>query len=216
MPGLDLVRNEQRAVPGAQLAHAREIVVRRHHRAGLALHRLHHEPGDLDPHGLGRGELLRQRIGIAVGHEAHVLQPLLERLPERCLAHERERAQRLAVEARQRGDERVRLGVEPRELDRALDGVGPVVDEERVLERARRHLGQHARERAAPGLEQLLAVERHARHLLRDGPDDLRVIDAGGEDPVAAQAVDVLATEDVLQDRARRRTTRWPRTGRPR
>ena len=140
--------------------------------------------------------------GVAVGHEAHVLEPALERLAERGLAHERERAHRLAVEAAERRDEGVPLGVEPGELDRALDGVGAVVDEERVLEVARRHLGEHLRQRGPPGLQQLLAVERHAPELVGDGLDDLGMVDPGAEDAVAAQAVDVLATQEIVEDGA--------------
>ena len=91
------------------------------------------------------------------------------------------------------------LGVEAGELDRALDRVGAVVDEERVLQIARGDLGEHPGERRPPWLEQLLAVERHALELVGHRLHDPRVIDAGAEDAVSTQAVDVLAAEQVVE-----------------
>jgi hypothetical protein len=55
---------------------------------------------------------------------------------------------------------------------------------------------------AAPGFQQLLAVQRHALHLVADGLDDLGMIDPGGEDAVPAETVDILAAQEVLQDRS--------------
>ena len=52
----------------------------------------------------------------------------------------------------------------------------------------------------APGLQQLLAVERHTPHLIGDGLHDLRVIHSGAEDAVPAEAVDVLSAQQVLEE----------------
>jgi hypothetical protein len=67
---------------------------------------------------------------------------------------------------------------------------------------ARRHRGKQPRERRAPRLEQFLAVERHAAHLILNRFDDARVIDARAEDAVAAEAIDVFPPEQILQLRA--------------
>jgi len=135
----------QHAVAGAQLPHAGEVVVGRHDCAGLTLDRLHHEAGDLHAYRFRASQLLVERIGVAVGNEVHVLEPLLERLPERRLPHEGERTQRLAVESGERGDEGVGFRVESRELDRTLDRVRAIIDEERVLQLTRRDFGEHPR-----------------------------------------------------------------------
>ena len=93
-------------------------------------------------------------------------------------------------------------GEDPRELDRALDGVGAVVDEEGVLEVSRRDLAEELRERAAQRVQELLARERHALELVGDGLDDFGMPDAGAVDAVAAEAVDVGAAREVLERRA--------------
>jgi hypothetical protein len=67
---------------------------------------------------------------------------------------------------------------------------------------ARRRLGEDFGDRGAPGLEQLLAVERHAGELVGHRLDDLGVVDTGAENAVAPQTVDVLAAEQVMQDGA--------------
>ena len=109
---------------------------------------------------------------------------------------------------------RFRPGVEPGQLDRAFDGVGAVVDEEGVAQLARRHHREQPGERRAPRLQQLLAVERHALHLAGHRVQDLGVVHPGAEDPVAAEAVDVLPAEQVLQHRAPRpdhsSAANWP------
>jgi hypothetical protein len=201
-PGLDLVRDEQGAVPGAQIAGPRQVLLGRHDAAGLSLHRLHHESRHRRPYLLRFGELRLQRVRVAVRHEAHVLQPARERLAERAFSHERERAHGLAVKPAEGGNEEIPPGVEPGELDGSFDGVGAVVDEEGVREVAR---GDHRQQPGQPGpprLQQLLAVERHPLHLAGDGVQDPRVIHPGAEDPVAAETVDVLPPEQVAQDRA--------------
>src|SRR5262249_52349159 len=125
-----------------------------------------------------------------------------ERLAVLPAAEQRERAAALAVEAAQRADE-VRLAREDaRQLDRALDGVGAVVDEEGVLEVARSDLAEELRERTAERVGQLLARERHPRELVGDGLDDLGMPDSRAVDAVAAEAVDVGAALEVLERRA--------------
>ena len=106
------------------------------------------------------------------------------------------------MEATQRGDERIPLGVEPGELDGTLDGVGAVVDEEGVLQVARRDHGEQLGQCGAPGLQQLLAVERHPPHLVGHRFDDLRVVDSRAEDAVPAEAVDILPAQQVLEEGA--------------
>ena len=63
-------------------------------------------------------------------------------------------------------------------------------------------------------LEQLLAVERHAPELVGHRLDDLGMVDAGAEDAVAAQAVDVLAAQQVVRGSSpaplHSRAANWP------
>ena len=100
------------------------------------------------------------------------------------------------------GDEAGLARVQARELHRALHGVGPVVDEEAVLQVAGRQLPQKLREGAAQGVEQLLRAERHALELRLHRAHDLGVPDAGGVDAVPAEAVDEAPAGDVLEEGA--------------
>ena len=110
------------------------------------------------PVGVGLVELLDHRVGVAELDEVDAGQQRQEGLAVLPLAEQRQRAAALAVEAAQRADEVGLARVEARELDRALDGVGAVVDEEGVLEVARRDLAEQLGERAAQRVEQLLAT----------------------------------------------------------
>src|SRR5262249_27545282 len=87
-------------------------------------------------------------------------------------------------------------------LDRSLDGIRAVVDEEGVLEISWRDLAEELCQRAAQRVEQLLARQRHPTELVRDRLDDLRVADARTVDAIAAEAVDVGAPREVLERRA--------------
>src|SRR6476619_2420178 len=80
--GLDLVGNEQGTVLGAELTSPGEVVGGWNHSARLPLYRLQDNARDLGTHGLRAAELGCQRVGIAVGDEAYVLESRLERLPE--------------------------------------------------------------------------------------------------------------------------------------
>ena len=101
-----------------------------------------------------------------------------------------------AAERREKG---IALGVEPREFDGPLDGIGAVVDEKTAAEPSRSDSGEQPRKSSTPRLEQFLAVERHATHLILDRLDDARMIDARTEDAIAAEAIDVLPSEQILQ-----------------
>jgi hypothetical protein len=182
--GLDLVRDEERAVSRAQLPRARQVHLGRHDAAGLSLYRLDHEAGDRCPHLRSLGELGLQGVRVAVRHESDVLEAAGERFAERGFAHERERPHGLAVKPAECGDEQVSAGVEPRQLDRALDGVGAVVDEEGVAELPGRHHREQPGQRRAPRLQQLLTVQRHALHLAGDRAENSRVVHPRAEDPV--------------------------------
>jgi hypothetical protein len=60
-PGLNLIRNQQRAVAGAQLAGPGQVIVRRHHRAGFALHGFDDKGGDRRADGLRLRKFLLER-----------------------------------------------------------------------------------------------------------------------------------------------------------
>ena len=196
---LHLVRDEQHPEAGADLAQPRPVVVRGHDGPRFALHGLHHHGRDLVAHRLRLLQLLLHRVGAAEGHEEHVLQHGLEGLAVLALAHEGERAVALAVEAADAGDEAALARVEAGQLHGAFDGVGAVADEEAVLQVAGGQLAQELGQGAPQGIEQLLGRQGHALELRLHRPHDLRVVDARGVDPVAAQAVDVLPARDVLE-----------------
>ena len=123
--GLDLVDDEQRAVPVGELARGLEEPVGQLDDAGLALDGLDEERRD----GVVEGVLERLDRG---GDVLDAAGQRLERLAHVRLAGERERAHRAAVEA---VDEREHAGagaarvVEPRELERGLVRLGAGVAE---------------------------------------------------------------------------------------
>jgi len=139
------------------------------------------------------------RPRVAEGDEEDVLEEGLEGHPELALAHEGERAVGLAVEAAHARDEAGLARVEPGELHRPLDGVGPVGDEEAHLEVAGGQLPEELGEGPPQGIEELLGGEGHPLELRLDRPHDLRVVDPRRIDPVAPQAVDEAATREVLE-----------------
>jgi hypothetical protein len=106
------------------------------------------------------------------------------------------------VEAAERADEVGLPREEASELDGALHRVGAVVDEEGVLQVAGRDLPEKLRERSPQGVQQFLAREGHARELVGDRPNDLRVANAGAVDAVPAEAVDVRPARKVPERRA--------------
>src|SRR5262249_6009802 len=134
-------------------------------------------------------------------HELDTREKRQERLPVLPFAQQRKRPAALAVKTPERGDEIGFSGVEARELDRALDRVGAVVDEEGILEIPGSDLSQELRERPAQGIEQLLTRERHPRELVGDRFHDLGMPDAGAVDSVSAETVDEAPPQDVLEDR---------------
>ena len=141
--GLHLVGDEKHAPLVADLADLGEEVVGRHAGAGLALHGLGDEGGDVEADGVADLELLVERVGVAVGDEAHVGRQRVEGLAPGGLAGHAQAAERLAVEAAQAADDAVgvvgllALGVQLGELERALVGLGAGVAEEGVLQVAR-------------------------------------------------------------------------------
>ena len=122
-------------------------------------------------------ELVLDRLGVAELDEVDAGQQRQEGLAVLPPAEQRQRAAALAVESAQRADEVGLAGEDPRELDRALHGVGAVVDEEGVLQVSRRDLAEQLRQRAAQRVQQLLARERHAARAGRRPPG--RSWDAG-------------------------------------
>src|SRR3989442_933670 len=167
-------------------------------RPRLARHRPAHHGGDVQPHIARFLELPLHLVGVAELDEIDILQERLEGDPVLRLAHERQRAVRLAVEPANRGDESGFLGVEAGQLHGPLDRVGAVIDEEAFLEISRGDLPQELGQSAAQRIEQLLARERHPIELVPDRLDNLRVPHPGAVDSEAAQAVDVLPTHDVF------------------
>src|SRR5262249_15552253 len=153
-------------------------------RAGLALDGLHDDGGDALAGLVRLVELVLHGLGVAELDEVDAGQQRQERLPVLPAPQERERAAALAVEAPGRADEVGLAREDAGELDGALYRVGPVVDEERVLEVARRDLAQQLGERAAQWVQELLARERHARELIGDRLDDLGMADARAVDAV--------------------------------
>src|SRR4030095_4282442 len=80
--GLDLVGHHESAEAGAEIPHPRQVIVRRNHTARLSLHWLDTERRDWRADLLRLGQLGFERLGVAIGHEAYVLQTAQERLPE--------------------------------------------------------------------------------------------------------------------------------------
>ena len=72
-PRLNLIGDQQCAVTGAKLASPGQVIIRWHHRARLALHRLDHECGYPGTHGLSFGEFRLKRIRIPIRRETHIL-----------------------------------------------------------------------------------------------------------------------------------------------
>ena len=150
------------AEAGADLAHPRQVVLRRNHAARLSLHRLDHERRDRRAHLFRLGQLGFERLGIAVRHEAYVLQTAQERLPERGLSHQRQRAHRLAVEAAQRRDEGISPGVRRASLIAPSMASVPLLMKKQFCSSPGVTAEQQPGECGPPRLQQLLAVERHA------------------------------------------------------
>ena len=103
--GLHLVGDEEHVVLVADFPQARPVVVGGHDRPRLALHRLGHHGGDVQPHIARFLELPLHLVGVAELDEIDVLQKRLEGDPELSLAHERQRAVRLAMKTTDGGDE---------------------------------------------------------------------------------------------------------------
>ena len=97
--GLHLVGDEEDAPLVADLAHLGEEVVGRHVGAGLALYGLGDEGGDVETDRVADLELLVERVGVAVGDEAHVGRERVEGLAPGSLAGDAQAAERLAVKA---------------------------------------------------------------------------------------------------------------------
>ena len=172
-------------------ARGREVAVRRHDDAGLALDRLEHDRGGLV------GDRGGQRVGVAVRHEGDVAGQRLERLAVGRLGGERERAHGAAVEAALGGDDVGAAGA-PGELERGLVGLGAGVGEEHLAGPA----GAEQREQLLGELDLRLAGEEvrdvaERLELVGDRLDQRRVGVAERVDGDAAEQVDVLLAVGV-------------------
>jgi len=123
MPRLDFVQPEQRSVRGGDVACCGQVAGRRDENARFALYRFEDHRGRLV--GDGGGQCGR----VAVRDEGDVTGQRFEGLPVGRLAGERERAERPAVERRDRGDQ-MRAAGPTGCLERRLVGLGAGVREE--------------------------------------------------------------------------------------
>src|SRR5262245_44046328 len=103
------------------------------------------------------------------------------------------------MKSTQRADEVGSAGVKPGQLQRPLNGVGSVVDEETVLQITWSNLTQQFCQGASQGIEQFLAGERHALKLVGYRLDHLRMLNAGAINTVPTQAVNESSSQDILK-----------------
>ena len=184
------------------MAQARPEVVRRDNSARLALHRLHHHRGDIVADLAGDAQLLLHGVGVAKRHMVDIAEQRHRGLAELGLAHQAEAARGLAVEAAHRGDEAGLAGRRLGELHRALDGLGAAGDEEGILHVAGSDLGEQIGEHTARPVKQLLGRHRGALKLRLHSVDHLGMRPAEAQQPIAAEAVDIGASEGVGKCRA--------------
>ena len=193
-PGLHLVGDEEHSVPVAHLAQPRPEVVARDDGAGLALDRLHDDGGDLVRVVPENGfDLVR----LTEGHAVDGTDQRLDRLAELRLAHQRQRAEGLAVERGFRAHETGLAGRDARDLHRTLHRLGAGVAHEHVRDVARRDVREQPAQHRAHGIEQLLRRQRIAQQLRLDRGHHLGMADPEVVDPVAAEAVDPLASAQI-------------------
>src|SRR5579872_2612906 len=98
---LDLVGDQKRTVPRAQLTGFGEVVPWGFNRTRFTLYGLHNKRGDRCTDCLRLGQLILERGRVAIRRKSHNQQSSTERLAERGLAHQRERPHRLAMESAQ-------------------------------------------------------------------------------------------------------------------
>ncbi len=122
-PGLHLVEDQQRAVPGSDIARRRQIAIGRHHDAALPHDRLQENRSGVVT---DRG---RQRVGVAVGHVGDVAGQRRERRLLTRLAGQSQGAHRPAVETTLRRNQ-FRAAGQPGQLERRLVGLGAGVAEQ--------------------------------------------------------------------------------------
>ena len=209
--GLDLVDDEHDAVVVAELAHAREELLRCDDEAAFTLDRFDHDRGDAvggdlrHQRALERGERLRGARAAVVLSERDPVDLRCERaeagLVRMCLRRQRQREQRASVEAALECDHRRALGMRTRELDGVLDRLGARV-EERGLHRAGDRRGRDEplgeRDVRLVGDDREVGVEEASRLLLhRLGDTCVRVPDVQAAD--AAREVDERVAVDVRQ-----------------
>src|SRR6266516_1674240 len=137
-PRLNLVCNQQHAVPVAEIPQPWPIVVWRNNSPRFSLDRLRNHGRYLFAYRFGFAQFGLDRVSATERHEVNVRQQRLERLAVLWLPHQAERPVGLAVESAQARDKTRLAGVEPGQFHRSLNRVGPVVDEEAVLQFARR------------------------------------------------------------------------------
>src|SRR5882724_4222167 len=80
---------------------------------------------------------------------------------------------------------------------RTLHRVSAVVDEETACQVTRSDVCNQFSQSRTPRLQQFLAIERHAAHLVSYRLDDARMVNARAEDSVATEAIDVFAPQQV-------------------
>ena len=199
---LDLVGDEEDVVPRADLAHRREVALRRDDDARLALDRLEEHGG-----GLGRDGGL-DRSGVAVRHRDEPGRERAEvgaRLRVVAEAHDRGRA---AVEVAVRDDDGRGIrshALDPvrpraRDLDAGLDRFGARVhrEDEVLLAQPRERLGERREAVVVEGA----AREREPAELLGRGGDESRMPVPEVERRVRRQQVEVALALDIGHPRA--------------
>jgi len=131
------VENQQHVEFVAKLTHARQIVIRRHHRAGPRPAPVRDNRRDV----LAKiGELLEfafQILGVGRNRQNRRPTAMAEMVCGTRRGPSPRATHRLAVERARGGNEAGLLRVEPRQFQRAFDGIGAVADEKAILQVAR-------------------------------------------------------------------------------
>src|SRR5579863_6348469 len=103
------------------------------------------------------------------------------------------------MKAAHRGDKAALARIELRQFHSTLDSLGATAHKEAVLNVTWRNFSQQVRQHAAQWIKQFLRRQWTFLQLRLHGPHDLRMRPAKIEQAEPAQAVDVLATQHILE-----------------